>query len=145
MEGFFEKHKERIENEGNVKVFFFEHSRFVVYENIVSQLNLLSNKEIEAVSSFYEWYRTFEHEIVAFADTLKRLEVHLKEGGSLSNDQIAFSIFNVHRILVLKQLLLESSDYAKLTKYKDNYEYQFTKRLEPFQESLLKTYDVKVW
>jgi len=145
MENWIENHRENLENNKKIRPFYFEHSSFPVYENIISQLHLLSKKEIDGISSFYEWYRTFEHEILAFRDTALKNYDFLKTNEKLTNEKIAFAVYNTYRIEILRNLLLDNTDFKKIIEFKDNYDHQFKEKLKPKAMEIKEKYNVDVW
>lgn len=134
MDKFFERLNEGIKRKEMKRIYYERGSGSLdVYNNLISQLHLLSNHEIDVISSFYDWYKEYDHEIAGISDTLKQWEERSRQGEPPDDKKREIALFNLHRIITMRKLLLKNTEGLPIISFSSDYETPLNTEMDSYR------------
>lgn len=120
MGDFFQNLKAAIERK-EAKRFDFRMSDFLVYYHMLPQIHLFNEHEIDVITSFYEYYKTLEGDVLGTSDTLRQWAEIQKENKEIDDKRRAIALYGLERIIKLRELLLQNTEGKVIKEFKSLY------------------------
>jgi len=135
MGDFFQNLKSAIEHK-EAKRFDFRFSDFPVYYHMLPQIHLFSEHEIDVITSFYEYYKTLEGDIIGTSDTLRQWAEIYKEKKEVDDKRRAIALYGLERIIKLRELLLANTEGKTIKHFKASYHEPLSRHLNRYKEKV---------
>ena len=135
MGDFFQNLKTALKRK-EAKRFDFRRSDFPVYYHMLPQIHLFSEHEIDVITSFYEYYKTLEGDVVGTSDTLRQWDEILKEGKEIDDKRRAIALFGLERVIKLRELLLHNTEGKTIKEFKSDYHEPLQSHLQKHRENV---------
>ena len=135
MGDFFQNLKASLERK-EAKRFDFRMSDFPVYYHMLPQIHLFSEHEIDVITSFYEYYKTLEGDILGTSDTLRQWAEIQKENKEIDDKRRAIALYGLERITKLRELLLQNTEGKSIKEFKSSYHEPLQLHLKQYKEKV---------
>lgn len=96
------------------------------------------------LAPFYDWYKEYDHEIAGISDTLRQWEERSMQGEPPDDKKREMALFNLHRIITMRKLLLKNTKGLSIIEFSSDYEKPLNTEMDSYREKIKKETNIQL-